>query len=388
MTQPDQITAAAAETGDVDLVISNAGITCQVPILAAPDIDDFRRTMEVNYFGTMNLLRAFADQVRARQGGILLILSVAAVSLSRSAPAYSASKAATLMLGSSVREELREDGVGVTVSLPGWIDTEMASGLPGEKATPREVAERSIDGHLAGDEVVWPDRFALLVREQVEHRMLDLLTQPRAVMNEVAAQFTGVQRMTELLLVRHGRPESGPMDPPLNEEGLEQAHALARLLADEPITAIVCSDLRRAQQTAEIIGEATGHTPYALPGLREWGLPADSMEYVALELLGDDAPQVLAIARGPVHGLRAGTGGHRTPSGARWPTPSPRSSPTTPRAASRSSATAARSTPTSASWSASRTSSGSTPTTRACPAWTAVPVAGSSSARSTRCTTS
>ena len=82
--------------------------------------------MEVNYFGTMNLLRAFADQVRSAAGGILLILSVAAVSLSRSAPAYSASKAATLMLGSSVREELREDGVVVTVSLPGWIDTEMA----------------------------------------------------------------------------------------------------------------------------------------------------------------------------------------------------------------------------------------------------------------------
>ena len=101
--------------------------------------------------------------------------------------------AATLMLGSSVREELREDGVGVTVSLPGWIDTEMAAGLPGEKATPREVAERSIDGQLAGEPVVWPDRFAMLVREQVEHRMLDLLTQPRAVMNEVAAQFTGVK---------------------------------------------------------------------------------------------------------------------------------------------------------------------------------------------------
>ena len=192
VTQPDQILAAAAESGDVDLVISNAGITCQVPILGAPDIDDFRQTMEVNYFGTLNLLRAFAPQVRERRGGIVLILSVAAVALSRSAPAYSASKAATLMLGSSVREELREDGVGVTVSLPGWIDTEMAAALPGEKATPREVAERSITGHLAGDEVVWPDRFSEIVREQVENRMLDLLTQPRSVMNAVAAQFTGV----------------------------------------------------------------------------------------------------------------------------------------------------------------------------------------------------
>ncbi|WP_213571322.1 SDR family NAD(P)-dependent oxidoreductase [Rhodococcus sp. USK13] len=188
VTDPAQ-TAAAAAVGDVDLLISNAGITCQEAILAAADIENFRRTMEVNYFGTMNLLRAFSDQIRARHGGIVLILSVAAVSLSRSAPAYSASKAATLMLGSSVREEMRADDVGVTVSLPGWIDTDMAAALPGEKATPRTVAERSIDGHLDGDEVVWPDRFAELVRQQVDGHMLDLLVRPRDVMNTLAARF-------------------------------------------------------------------------------------------------------------------------------------------------------------------------------------------------------
>jgi probable phosphoglycerate mutase len=104
--------------------------------------------------------------------------------------------------------------------------------------------------------------------------------------------------MTELLLVRHGRPESGQLDPPLNDEGLAQARALAKVLADEPITAIVSSDLRRAQQTAEIIGAATGQTPTSHEGLRELGLPADSMEYVALELLGADAPQVVAIDEG------------------------------------------------------------------------------------------
>jgi NAD(P)-dependent dehydrogenase (short-subunit alcohol dehydrogenase family) len=194
VTDPAQVEAAARETGDVDLLVSNAGITCQKPILTTPDTGDFRQTMEVNYFGTMGLLRAFAPQLRERRGGILLILSVAAVSLSRSAPAYSASKAATLMLGSSVREELREDGVTVTVSLPGWIDTDMASALPGEKATPREVSERSLAGLLAGDGVVWPDRFAELVRKQVETRMHDLLTQPRAVMNQVAAEFNEESR--------------------------------------------------------------------------------------------------------------------------------------------------------------------------------------------------
>ncbi len=105
--------------------------------------------------------------------------------------------------------------------------------------------------------------------------------------------------MTELLLVRHGRPESGELDPPLNEEGVAQARSVARLLAREEVDAVVSSDLRRARQTAEIIGEATGHKVSAThPGLREWGLSADSMPYVALELLGDDAPQVRALEDG------------------------------------------------------------------------------------------
>lgn len=104
--------------------------------------------------------------------------------------------------------------------------------------------------------------------------------------------------MTELLLVRHGVPLSGEMDPPLNEEGLDQAGRVARLLEDENLTGIVSSDLLRARQTAEIIAERVGLMPSATPGLREWGLDPQSMEYVALELLGADSPQATAIAEG------------------------------------------------------------------------------------------
>ena len=104
--------------------------------------------------------------------------------------------------------------------------------------------------------------------------------------------------MTELLLVRHGRPESGSVDPPLDEDGLRQAQAVARLLADEDITAVVSSGLLRARQTAQIIARETGQTPYSLEGLNEWGLPVGSMTYVAFEHLARDAPQVRAIDEG------------------------------------------------------------------------------------------
>ncbi|TKG70966.1 histidine phosphatase family protein [Prauserella endophytica] len=104
--------------------------------------------------------------------------------------------------------------------------------------------------------------------------------------------------MTELLLVRHGRPESGRIDPPLNDEGIAQARRLARALEGAGVTALVSSDLRRARQTADIVGAAVGHAPTSLPGLREWGLPADAMEYVALEFLEGDDPRSTAIAEG------------------------------------------------------------------------------------------
>ncbi|MXP20009.1 histidine phosphatase family protein [Gordonia sp. HNM0687] len=104
--------------------------------------------------------------------------------------------------------------------------------------------------------------------------------------------------MTELLLVRHARPRSGGFDPELDEVGRAQAHALAAQLAGEPLTAVVCSDLRRACETAEIIAAEHDLVPTPMGGLREWGLPADSMEYVALESLAADHPGVRALDEG------------------------------------------------------------------------------------------
>lgn len=67
--------------------------------------------------------------------------------------------------------------------------------------------------------------------------------------------------MTTILLIRHGetawnavRRLQGHLDIALNDEGMRQAQALARALADEPLAAIVSSDLQRAVQTAQAAG--------------------------------------------------------------------------------------------------------------------------------------
>lgn len=73
--------------------------------------------------------------------------------------------------------------------------------------------------------------------------------------------------MTLLFLVRHARSTwntegrwQGQADPPLDELGLKQAHAVAARLQDEALAAIYTSPLQRAKQTAEIIA-ATCHAP-------------------------------------------------------------------------------------------------------------------------------
>lgn len=81
---------------------------------------------------------------------------------------------------------------------------------------------------------------------------------------------------TRLCLVRHGetawnaeRRLQGHLDVPLNKTGHLQAAAAASHLADMHFTAIYCSDLARARQTATAIGAASSLTAITDPALRE-----------------------------------------------------------------------------------------------------------------------
>ena len=86
--------------------------------------------------------------------------------------------------------------------------------------------------------------------------------------------------MTALLLVRHGETDwnadgrlQGHTDRPLSDYGRRQARKLAAELEDEELEAIYSSDLARARETAEIVGERLGLPVVLDPDLREkdWG---------------------------------------------------------------------------------------------------------------------
>lgn len=79
-----------------------------------------------------------------------------------------------------------------------------------------------------------------------------------------------------LLLARHGETVDnagglilGHRDPALTEAGRREARALAASVRDAGIAAIWCSPLRRARETAAIVGDALRLTPTVLDGLTE-----------------------------------------------------------------------------------------------------------------------
>ena len=81
--------------------------------------------------------------------------------------------------------------------------------------------------------------------------------------------------MTRLLVVRHGQTQFnaehrylGALDPELNANGVAQAEALRAALPAQ-LDAVLCSPLRRAQQTAEIFCEGRGWTPQVRAAFRE-----------------------------------------------------------------------------------------------------------------------
>ena len=81
---------------------------------------------------------------------------------------------------------------------------------------------------------------------------------------------------TTIVLVRHGETDwnranrfQGHADPPLNETGRAQAHALAGELRDQRFAAVYTSPLRRALETARILAASLALDPRADAGLME-----------------------------------------------------------------------------------------------------------------------
>lgn len=125
-TDVDEMVGRTTEAfGGLDALVNSAGVMLPAPIERA-DSDDWRRMIEVNLLGTMNATRAALPALRADDGGHVVTISSDAIqSPSAGFGAYAATKAGIVAFSDSLRSEIADDGVRVTVVEPGVTDTEL-----------------------------------------------------------------------------------------------------------------------------------------------------------------------------------------------------------------------------------------------------------------------
>lgn len=119
-----------ADCGRLDILVANAGIT-RDGLLATMKEEDWDQVMAINLKGAFNSIKAVCrPMMKKRWGRIILITSVIGFSGNAGQANYAAAKAGLLGLMRSAAKELASRGITVNAVAPGYIDTDMTSGLP------------------------------------------------------------------------------------------------------------------------------------------------------------------------------------------------------------------------------------------------------------------
>ncbi|MET7640075.1 SDR family NAD(P)-dependent oxidoreductase [Streptomyces sp. NPDC005438] len=116
----------ADSLGGLDVVVANAGIAKQLPLLGG-DPETLERMLRVNVLGAYHTLRAAGPHVSHRRGYALLVSSLGAAVHLPLMGGYSASKAAVEALGNTARVEMAPSGAKVGVAYFAELDTDMTT---------------------------------------------------------------------------------------------------------------------------------------------------------------------------------------------------------------------------------------------------------------------
>ncbi len=151
VTDPGQISAAAATAPDTDVLINNAGVGGAPSLLASPE-EQIRATFEANVFGPLLLVRAFAP-VLARNGGGAVVDIHSVLSWLARPGAYAASKTAFWGLTNALRLELADQKTQVVGAHLGYADTPLIAHLTDvDKSDPALIVSRILDALERGDD--------------------------------------------------------------------------------------------------------------------------------------------------------------------------------------------------------------------------------------------
>lgn len=117
------IAAAVERFGRIDVLVNNAGRSAHALFEDVPDLAWYEELMRINLWGSVWCTRAALPWLKASQGGIVAVSSLAGLVGVPGRTAYSASKFAMTGFFEALRVELKGSGVTVTIAYPGVVDT-------------------------------------------------------------------------------------------------------------------------------------------------------------------------------------------------------------------------------------------------------------------------
>ncbi|PBC51612.1 MULTISPECIES: SDR family oxidoreductase [Rhodococcus] len=137
------VETARERFGRVDVVVNNAGVMPLSP-LAALNIDEWNRMLDVNVRGVLNGIAAALPVMRAQGNGHFVnIASVGAYEVVPTAAVYCATKFAVRAISEGLRQESSGD-VRVTVVSPGVTESELADSISDDMAREDMKAYRAV----------------------------------------------------------------------------------------------------------------------------------------------------------------------------------------------------------------------------------------------------
>ncbi|MER5184840.1 SDR family oxidoreductase [Streptomyces sp. NPDC002896] len=168
VTDQESIREAARIASDATLLINNAGISTGATLVGG-DLDEVRREMETNFFGPLVATRAFAPVIEGNGGGAVLnVLSALSWFHPAGLGSYAASKAAAWALSDASREELAPRGITVSALHVGYMDTDMAAGVPADqKVAAADVAAQALRGIETGLPEILADETSRYVKQSL-----------------------------------------------------------------------------------------------------------------------------------------------------------------------------------------------------------------------------
>ncbi|MFE1027092.1 SDR family oxidoreductase [Streptomyces sp. NPDC058818] len=168
VTDQESIREAARIASDATLLINNAGVSTGATLVGG-DLDEVRREMETNFFGPLVATRAFAPVIEGNGGGAVLnVLSALSWFHPAGLGSYAASKAAAWALSDASREELAPRGITVSALHVGYMDTDMAAGVPADqKVAAADVAAQALYGIETGLPEILADETSRYVKQSL-----------------------------------------------------------------------------------------------------------------------------------------------------------------------------------------------------------------------------